>query len=216
MKPGKEECNDVSKYRPISLLNIGGKLLERLMINRILFHIYSNDLFNDDQYGFTPQRGTADAAVKVKNFIEESLKLKQCTVMVSLDVKGAYDAAWWPSILKQLRELKCPKNLYILSASYFSNRRATLSINYYKMEKEVQKGCSQRSCCAPGYWNIMYNLLLNFKFNSQTKVIAFADDLIVLTRAACKIDTENYANQDLKKIERWATDNKIEFNYKKI
>ena len=28
------------------------------------------------------------------------------------------------------------------------------------------------------------------------------------------METENYANQDLKKIERWATDNKIEFNDK--
>jgi len=38
------------------------------------------------------------------------------------------------------------------------------------------------------------------------------DDLIVLIRAACKMGTENYTNQDLKKIERWATENKIEFN----
>jgi hypothetical protein len=87
MKPGKEECNDVSKYRPISLMNIGGKLLERLMIDRILFHIYSNDLFNDNQYGFIPQKGIFDAAMEVKNFIQESLRLKQCTVIVSLDVK---------------------------------------------------------------------------------------------------------------------------------
>jgi hypothetical protein len=162
-----------------------------------------------------PTRGIFDAAVEVKNFIEENLRLKQCTVIVSLDVKGAFDAAWWPSILKQLRELKCPKNFYILSAYYFSNRKATLSINNYKMEKEVHKGCSQGSCCAPGYWNIMYNSLLSLKFNSRTKVIAFADDLIVLTKGACKIETEKYANQDLKKIERWATDNKIEFNDKK-
>jgi len=66
IKPGKEECNDASKYRPISVINIGGKLLERLMIDRILFHIYSNDLFNANQYGFTPQRGTVDAAMEVK------------------------------------------------------------------------------------------------------------------------------------------------------
>jgi hypothetical protein len=46
-------------------------------------------------------------------------------------------------------------------------------------------------------------------------VIAFADDLIVLTRGACKIETENYVNQGLKKIERRATDNKIELNNKK-
>ena len=63
------------------------------MIDRILFHIYSNDLFNNNQYGFTPHRGTVDAAMEVKKFIEESLRLKQCTVIVSLDVKGAFDAA---------------------------------------------------------------------------------------------------------------------------
>jgi len=54
---------------------MGGKLLENLMIDRILFHIHSK-------------------------FKEENLRLKQCAVLVSLDVKGAFDAAWWPSILK--------------------------------------------------------------------------------------------------------------------
>jgi hypothetical protein len=156
-----------------------------------------------------------DAAMEVKNFIEEDLRLKQCAVVVSLDVKGACDAAWWPGILKQLREVKCPRNLYNLSASYFSNRKAILSLNNYKAETEVQRGFPQGSCCGPAYWNIIYNSLLNLKFTSQTKVIAFADDLIVLTKGACKIEAKNYANQDLMKIERWATDNKIEFNDKK-
>jgi hypothetical protein len=76
--------------------------------------------------------------------------------MVSLDVKGAFDAAWWPIILQKLRELKCPKNLYYLSASYFSNMRATLSINNYKTRKEVQKGCPQESFCGPGFWNVVF------------------------------------------------------------
>jgi hypothetical protein len=43
--------------------------------------------------------------MEVKNFIEESLRLKQCTIIASLDVKWAFNAACWPSILKQLREL---------------------------------------------------------------------------------------------------------------
>jgi hypothetical protein len=73
IKPGKEKCNDASKYQPISLLNIGGKLLERSMIDRILFHIYS-DLFNDNQYGFTPQRGTVDAAMEVKKLYRRKFK----------------------------------------------------------------------------------------------------------------------------------------------
>ena len=50
--------------------------MEKLMIDRTLFHIHSNDLFNDNQYGFIPQKGTVDAEMEVKTFIEESLRLK--------------------------------------------------------------------------------------------------------------------------------------------
>ena len=46
--------------------------------------------------------------------------------------------------------------------------------------------------------------------------MAFADDLIVLTRGTYKLEAENYVNRFLKQIERWAADNKIEFNDKKI
>ena len=38
-KPGKENCNDTSKYRPISLLNVGGKVLEKLLISRIMYFL---------------------------------------------------------------------------------------------------------------------------------------------------------------------------------
>jgi len=46
--------------------------------------------------------------MEVKKLKGGSLRLKQWTVIFCLDVKGTSDAAWWPSILKQLKELKCP------------------------------------------------------------------------------------------------------------
>jgi len=54
-KPGQENNMEPSKYRPISLNNIGGKVLEKLLINRINHHMYKNELLIDSQYGFTPQ-----------------------------------------------------------------------------------------------------------------------------------------------------------------
>jgi hypothetical protein len=56
IKPGKEGLNDVGKYRPISLLNIVGKILEKLLIDRINYHLYSNKLLKGKQYGFLPQK----------------------------------------------------------------------------------------------------------------------------------------------------------------
>jgi hypothetical protein len=43
-KPGKENNLEVSKYRPISLINIGGKVLEKALINRINYHVYTTPI----------------------------------------------------------------------------------------------------------------------------------------------------------------------------
>jgi hypothetical protein len=111
IKPGQENNEDVSKFRPISLLNIGGKVLEKVLINIINYYVYSNDLMNSNQYGFTPQLSAIDAAMAVKDFVEEALKAREVLVIASLDVKGAFDAAWWPSILKSLKACGCHNSL---------------------------------------------------------------------------------------------------------
>jgi len=41
IKPGKEESDEVSKFRPISLLDVGGKVLENILVNRINHHVFS-------------------------------------------------------------------------------------------------------------------------------------------------------------------------------
>ena len=166
VKPGKEGSREVPKYRPISLFNVGGKVVEKLLIDRINHHVFSNSLLNENQYGFLPQKSTIDVAVAVKGFSRENLQQKNCVGMVSLDVKGAFDAAWWPSILSNLRDLRCPKNLYNLSLNYFSDRVASLHVNTHTVKRTLTKSCPQGSCCGPGYWNIMYNTLLNLNLSS--------------------------------------------------
>ena len=109
---------------------------------------------NENQYGFTPQKSTTDAAMAVKEFLEPELVKGKAAIMVSLDVLGAFNAAWWQAILKGLREGECPRNLYHLTQDYFRERRATLLFNGCILEKTITKGCPQVSCCGPGYWNI--------------------------------------------------------------
>jgi len=54
-KPGKES-GDPSKYCPISLLNTEGKVLETLVIQRIMHHVYTTEAVNKNQYGFHPTK----------------------------------------------------------------------------------------------------------------------------------------------------------------
>ena len=130
-------------------------------------------------------------------------------------MKGAFDAAWWPSILHTLKVFNCPKNLYNLARSYFSGRTATLHTNSIQIERDVNKGCPQESCCGPGFWNIKYNSLLNLNYGKRTKAIAFAGDLLIAVRAKNVQEAENFANIEIGKITNWAKENKITFNEQK-
>ena len=79
----------------------------------------------------------------VKQFLGPELERRRVVIMTSLDVKGAFDAAWWPAILRGLREAECPRNLYQLTRDYFKDRRAAMLINSRKIEKSITKGCPQ-------------------------------------------------------------------------
>jgi hypothetical protein len=150
-KPGKENSRDPSKYRPISLLNIGGKLLEKLLITGINHYMHKNELLTGSQYGFMPQNSTTDAAMEAEKFIEPELRNRKVVIMTSLDVKGAFDAAWWPSILKELKVSGYPRNLYYLSKGYFSQRTAVMSTNSVSIVRRVTKGRPQGSRCRPEF-----------------------------------------------------------------
>jgi hypothetical protein len=54
VKPGKEGSDDVSKFRPISLLDTRGKVLEKMLISRINHHVFSRGFMNRNQFGFRP------------------------------------------------------------------------------------------------------------------------------------------------------------------
>ena len=214
-KPAKEKSLDPSKYRPISLLNMGGKILEKLLINRINHHLYKHELLTDRHFGITPQRNTIDATMEAKSFIEPVLENRGLVIMTSLDVQGAFDSAWRPGILQGLRDFNCPSNLYKLSKAYFTNRTAVMTTNNSTVDTGITKGCPQGSCCGPGFWNILYNSLLILELTSRSKAIAFADDLIILTRGETVAEAENYMNLELRKIEDWAQNNKLKFNENK-
>jgi len=120
--------------------------------------------------------------------------------MISLDVQGAFDSALWPGILQGLRDFNCPSKLYKLSKEYFSNRTAVMTTNNTTIDRRITKGCLQGSCCGPGFWNILHNSLLALELTSRSKAIAFADNLIILTRGETVAEAENYMNMELRKI----------------
>ena len=52
-----------------------------------MHRVHTNAGLNSNQFGFIPQRGTVDAALTIKEIIDENLKQKNCMSVVSLDFR---------------------------------------------------------------------------------------------------------------------------------
>ncbi|CAH2210899.1 jg7109 [Pararge aegeria aegeria] len=100
--PGKVDYNNPKSYWPIGLLPVLGKIFEKMLMERIKWHILPQ--LNPRQYGFVPQRCTEDALYDLINYIKEKIKEKKVVVLISLDIQGAFGSAWWPAILQQLNQ----------------------------------------------------------------------------------------------------------------
>ena len=95
-------------------------------------------------------------------------------------------------------------HIYIHIHTHTHTHIHTYIHTYIRTYIHIYKGCPQGSHCGPGLWNIFYNSLLRLKFLKRTKVIAFANDILLLTRAKTVSEVENLANIELSKISAWA------------
>jgi lipopolysaccharide biosynthesis glycosyltransferase len=93
------------------------------LISRINHHIHSTEYLNRNQYGFIPQTSTIDAIMAVKEFEQEEFSKGEITETVSLDVEGAFNSAWWLSVLKNYTTIQPHKKLLQPTKSHPVNKQ---------------------------------------------------------------------------------------------
>ena len=87
-----------SKFRPICLLDHFGKTLEHMIANRLRQKMTLSDM----QYGFRQGRSTIDAIDAVTDLSKRAKRDKKLAVMITLDVKNAFNSAPWQGIVSSL------------------------------------------------------------------------------------------------------------------
>lgn len=216
-------------WRPISLISVPGKILEKLMIDRVMYHLRSLGLLSPLQSGFTPHKSTVEPTSIVIDFVNDIRQQRgpnrKYGAVVSLDISAAFDCAWWPAIIKQLIDGCSPNkppprsgvapNLLNLVRNCFEDRYATLEIAGSRMTKRVTKGCPQGSACGPGFWNILFDAALKLTLPPGCKVNAFADDMLLRVEAYSLHSLEYTTKEAIRRIFAWGDSVKLKFNEKK-
>ena len=90
-------------YRPISLLPIASKVLERIVTRRLQTFLNNNGSLPERQFGFRPSRSSLDLAASTTQCWANALDKGEEVRVVSLDLTRAFDRVWHPALLAKLR-----------------------------------------------------------------------------------------------------------------
>lgn len=208
-KPGKEDYTNPKSYRPIGLLPVLGKVLEKMVIGRMKWHLIPK--MSTRQYGFMPKKSTEDSLYDLIHHIQKKLNEKKLITMISLDIEGAFDSAWWPAIRVRLAEEGCPINVRRLIDSYLQDRRVSVRYAGEEHTKHTSKGCVQGSIGGPIMWNLLLDPLLKELEQRGDYVQAFADDVVLVFDGDTALEVQRQANAALAYVGEWGVRNKLGF-----
>ena len=99
-KNGKKD--DVSNYRPISLLSVFSKLYEKVMQKRLLNFFQNNNSIYKGQYGFRPRHSCEHALLDAQNYLLHTLDKKEIALLLLIDFSKAFDIVGHDILLNKL------------------------------------------------------------------------------------------------------------------
>ncbi|KAL4141492.1 hypothetical protein QTP88_004122 [Uroleucon formosanum] len=176
-KPNKPP--DIStSFRPISLLPFFSKILERLILKRILPYISSSSILPNTQFGFRTAHSTIHQLRRLVDAISFSLEKKSYCSCVFLDISQAFDRVWHEGLLYKIKPIFHP-TYYLLIKSYLIDRYFQVRVGTsLSGTAKINSGVPQGGILSPTLFNIYAS---DQPTSPNTTVAEFADDKAIIS-----------------------------------
>ena len=167
------------------------------------------------QSGFRSDRSTTDNLVRLETFIRDAFIKKEHVVAVFFDLEKAYDTTWRYGILKDIHKLGLRGRLPTFIENFLADRAMQVRVgsslsDYYDQEQGVPQG------------GVLSTTLFSIKINDIVKCLGnltdcslYVDDFCICYRSKSMATIERQLQQNLNKIENWATSNGFKFSKSK-
>lgn len=160
----------------------------------------------------THNTSTVEDLQEIERRIRRAKLDKSNVLIISLDIKNAFNSIQPNIVIQKLEECKCHSNLMNITDSILTNRQIIFEEENIKVIKELPAGSPQGSPLSPLYWNLTVAGLLETKFPEKTHVQAFADDIIVIIEFNSRKEVEEKASAVLNTIIKWSRRSHISLN----
>ena len=213
--PKVSSKQDVCFYRPISLLPIISKCLERHIHQLLLEHLSSNEILSDAQFGFRSQRSTVMPLLLAINEWHVALESRKEVACVFFDLTKAFDSVPHQALLNKLHSLGLPTILLRWFSNYLLNRQQRVILNGSTSTwLPVKSGVPQGSILGPLLFLIYINDLCAVPLSSGTKLMMFADDIMLYKPISSPHNITNFQD-DVNLVYAWVSNNHLSININK-
>lgn len=206
--------NELSNYRPISILPVFSKGLEKLISERMSAFCEKHLIITNSQFGFRKHLSTESALLTQKEIILQAIENKLVTLGVFVDFSKAFDRINHAILLKKLEHYGFRGEYLTLLESYLQFRcQAVVIDNEISDYKAVKLGVPQGSILGPLLFLLYINDLISI--DDSCRFVIYADDTTLLLSGKDTTKLLNDANNVLNKLDNWSIVNSLTINTSK-
>ena len=201
-------------YRPISILPVLSKILERAVHTQLINYLEENELLSACQFGYRKGRSTELAASLFLDNARKDIDNGYLVGAVFLDISKAFDTIGHGVLLSKLPLYGIEGNELQWFTDYLFNRRQCVCYdNTVSSNLPVFCGVPQGSILGPLLFMIFFNDLPDCL--KYSRIVQYADDTVLCVPGKNTNDIEFMLNYDLKHVATYFIENDLIVNLKK-
>ena len=160
----KGNRNNCDNHRGISLLSIAGKILARVLLNRLNTHL-EGDLLPESQCGFRSGRSTADMIFAARQLQEKCQEQNVGLYTTFVDLTKAFDTVCREGLWKIMAKFGCPDKFIAMIQQFHNGMHATVQEDGQHSEPFlVTNGVKQGCVLAPTLFSMVFSAMLTDAF----------------------------------------------------